>query len=94
MSPKRELSPDSYFRRRAPKPWATDAACAGADPALFYPTEHAGASEIRAAKRVCAGCPVRVECLHYAIDNGEAYGIWGGMTLKERRRYARKRGAA
>ena len=43
------------------------------------------------ARAICARCPVRQECLDYAVDNGEQYGIWGGMSFKERREYKQTR---
>lgn len=77
---------------RPPQP-----ACAGMDPDLFFP--HALATrELEFAKRVCAGCPVREVCLQDALDRGEQYGVWGGLSEDERRslrrRAARNRAAA
>jgi len=60
-----------------------DAACAGADPELFFPAKR-GAPEIRAAKSVCARCPVRDECLEYSLRTEELFGIWGGLDEWER----------
>lgn len=68
-------------------PWKDQAACRGADLALFFPEPGAKYLE---AKVVCDRCPVKVECLDYALDNGELFGIWGGSTEKERRRLRRK----
>ena len=53
----------------------------------------AGAST-REAKEVCRGCVVREECLEYALANGEKFGIWGGMSERERRRIRRQRALA
>ncbi|MGI8696578.1 MAG: WhiB family transcriptional regulator [Mycobacteriales bacterium] len=67
--------------------WAPLAACRGTDPdALFVQ----GAEQNR-AKRVCMGCPVRSECLADALDNRTEFGIWGGMTERERRALLRRR---
>ncbi|HEV7824238.1 MAG TPA: WhiB family transcriptional regulator [Mycobacteriales bacterium] len=67
--------------------WATDAACRSADPdALFVQ----GAAQNR-AKSICHGCPVRTECLADALDNRVEFGVWGGMTERERRALLRKR---
>ena len=67
--------------------WAARAACKGTDPdALFVQ----GAAQNR-AKRVCAGCPVRTECLSDALDNRMEFGVWGGMTERERRALLRRR---
>lgn len=63
------------------------ALCAQTDPELFFP-ERPGVSP-RLAKQICAGCPVRVECLEYALRNGERFGVWGGLSPKERARLRR-----
>ncbi len=62
--------------------------CMGVDPDLFFPERGASTRE---AKEVCRGCVVREECLEYALDNGEKFGIWGGMSERERRRLRRVR---
>ncbi|MFE2479731.1 WhiB family transcriptional regulator [Streptomyces sp. NPDC001194] len=63
-------------------------ACRNADPALFFPAYGVPLSDlqIRAAKELCAGCPVREECLAIAVRSDESDGIWGGTTPIERRR--------
>lgn len=66
--------------------WMADAKCLDADPEAFFP-EKGGST--REAKRVCAACPVRQECLEYALDNDERFGIWGGLSERERRRLKR-----
>ena len=43
------------------------------------------------AKRICRNCPVRTECLAYALDYGMEYGVWGGMTERERRSLVKQR---
>ena len=63
--------------------WQESAVCRSVDPDLFFP-EQAGPSH--EAKRVCAACPVRIECLAYALAHRDRYGIWGGLTARERRR--------
>lgn len=67
---------------RARPDWHTEAACRGLNPDLFYGETSDHATD---AKAVCATCPVRQECLDYALSNGEYYGIWGGMSERERR---------
>ncbi len=67
-------------------PWASEAKCLQAEPDTFFP-EKGGST--REAKRICAGCDVRAECLDYALDNDERFGIWGGMSERERRRVKR-----
>lgn len=70
--------------------WQGFAACAGDKAALFYPPlpiemKSVRVSRERRAKLVCNSCPVREACLEHAIRNDERYGIWGGLTGKERR---------
>ena len=62
--------------------WQELGACRGMDPDIFFPER--GALNL-AAKRVCAGCEVRQECLDHALDNGEHFGIWGSTSERERR---------
>lgn len=75
--------------------WADRGACLGEPPALFFPGQGEDAS---IAKGICARCPVREECLDYAMRHTERFGIWGGLSERERRRIrsqrARDRGAA
>ncbi|MGV1004515.1 MAG: WhiB family transcriptional regulator [Candidatus Nanopelagicales bacterium] len=70
--------------------WQEVGACRGADQDLFFhPQNERGLARLRrdrAAKMVCATCPVRVECADYAIRAREPYGVWGGMTEEERER--------
>jgi WhiB family redox-sensing transcriptional regulator len=68
--------------------WQLRANCMGVDPDLFFPERGASTRE---AKEVCRGCVVRQDCLEYAISNGEKFGIWGGMSERERRRVRRAR---
>src|SRR5438552_7734272 len=64
-------------------PWQDRARCREYDPEIFFP-EKGGSS--REAKRVCAECPVRIECLNYALRRDERYGVWAGMSEREPRR--------
>ncbi len=66
--------------------WRARARCAGFDPELFFA---AGALEHRIAKRICRACPVRAQCLAYAMEQPIDHGVWGGLTERERRRYRR-----
>jgi WhiB family redox-sensing transcriptional regulator len=68
--------------------WQARANCMGVDPDLFFPERGASTRE---AKEVCRGCVAREDCLEYALDNGEKFGIWGGMSERERRRLRRAR---
>jgi WhiB family transcriptional regulator, redox-sensing transcriptional regulator len=71
--------------------WRSAAACLSADPELFFPISYSGPAleQVAEAKAICAACPVRRECLAFALHTGQAHGIWGGMTEPERE--ARKR---
>jgi WhiB family redox-sensing transcriptional regulator len=71
--------------------WQEFANCLGVDPDLFFPERGASTRE---AKEVCRGCIVRAECLEYALENGEKFGIWGGLSERERRRLRRARALA
>ena len=71
--------------------WHDQANCLGVDPDLFFPERGASTRE---AKEVCRGCVVREACLEYALSNGEKFGIWGGMSERERRRLRRARALA
>ncbi|MDQ3978423.1 MAG: WhiB family transcriptional regulator [Actinomycetota bacterium] len=68
--------------------WQIQANCLGVDPDLFFPERGASTRE---AKAVCRACVVREECLEYALVNGEKFGIWGGLSERERRRLRRAR---
>lgn len=88
--------------RREPKPlprpswgWQDAAACRGEDLWLFYGSDgerqlDREAREVK-AKAVCMRCPVRAECLDYAVDRSEKYGTWGGLNEDERDRERRRR---
>jgi WhiB family redox-sensing transcriptional regulator len=75
----------------AEESWQDMANCLGVDPDLFFPERGASTRE---AKEVCRGCVVRDDCLEYALANGEKFGIWGGMSERERRRIRRQRALA
>jgi WhiB family redox-sensing transcriptional regulator len=71
--------------------WQAEANCLGDDPDLFFPERGASTRE---AQAVCRGSVVRTECLEYALVNGEKFGIWGGLSERERRRLRRQRAQA
>jgi WhiB family transcriptional regulator, redox-sensing transcriptional regulator len=71
--------------------WQRYANCLGVDPDLFFPERGASTRE---AKEVCRGCVVREDCLEYAITHSEKFGIWGGLSERERRRIRRERALA
>lgn len=80
----------------APGAWSRDAACGDARDDRHYPVGRSGAEGLARglaeAKQVCAGCPVRAECLAHAIEQGEDHGVWGGLSPAERRAVTRRRG--
>jgi WhiB family redox-sensing transcriptional regulator len=67
--------------------WQDRALCAETDPEAFFP-EKGGST--REAKRICSGCEVRAECLEYALAHDERFGIWGGLSERERRKLKRR----
>lgn len=70
-----------------PEPWMDGAVCAQTDPDSFFPEK---GEPTRDAKKICLGCDVRAECLDYALRLKLRYGIWGGMSERERRKIAGK----
>lgn len=69
--------------------WRSAGACLHADPDIFFPISLHG-DQVTVAKAICAGCPVRRECLEYAQANDPIYGIWGGTTVADRQRARRR----
>lgn len=69
--------------------WQEQALCAQTDPEAFFP-EKGGST--REAKRICQACPVRDDCLEFALEHDERFGIWGGLSERERRRLKREIG--
>ena len=80
--------------------WEARGACQHSDPELFFPVAAHGPAlrQLARAKEVCARCPVRVQCLEYALQSGQSFGVWGGASEEERRlmrrRQLRRRRAA
>mgnify|MGYP000432125939 FL=1 len=70
-----------------PMAWQADAVCAQTDPEAFFP-EKGGST--RDAKRICSGCDVKAQCLDYALANDERFGIWGGLSERERRKLKKR----
>ena len=88
--PERTSSLARLFATEPENDWRARAACRGLDPEMFFSSDDLPNKQDRidreaAAKAVCARCPVRRECLDYAIAAGERYGIWGGLNPQERR---------
>lgn len=73
---------DVTFRPETPLDWQLRSACRGVSPEIFFPES---GQSTTAARRVCAGCPVRTECLAYAVKNRERFGVWGGLSERELR---------
>jgi WhiB family redox-sensing transcriptional regulator len=82
------VAPPSYNNDN----WREGASCCETDLAIFFP-EKGGSSEAKDAKRVCGACAVRGFCLQEALKNDEPYGVWGGLTVRERRVLRKKRQA-
>ncbi|GAC1317619.1 MAG: WhiB family transcriptional regulator WhcE [Acidimicrobiales bacterium] len=72
--------------------WRLDAACASGGTEAFFPVGHTGAAigQTALAKRVCASCPVRLQCLEFAVTTNQEYGVWGGADEEERRNIRRR----
>jgi hypothetical protein len=66
-----------------PEPWMAEGLCGQTDPEMFFP-EKGGST--KNAKKICAVCPVRQQCLDYALEGDQRFGIWGGLSERERRR--------
>lgn len=73
--------------------WRARGACVSADPDLFFPVSASGLShrQEQRAKSVCGRCPVREECLQYALDSAQPAGVWGGLNAAELTRLRRNR---
>jgi WhiB family redox-sensing transcriptional regulator len=71
--------------------WMERAKCRGAAPSEFFPSDGTG---VETAQRVCDGCPVRRDCLEYALRHRIEHGVWGGASERERRRILRRRKVA
>jgi WhiB family redox-sensing transcriptional regulator len=76
-----EETPEEYA-------WMIHGLCRGASPTDFFPSDGLG---VEAAQRVCITCPVRAECLEYALEHRIEHGVWGGASERERRRILRRR---
>ena len=79
----------AYTDQDAELSWQERALCAQTDPEAFFP-EKGGST--RDAKKICLSCEVRAECLEYALAHDERFGIWGGLSERERRRLKKQAG--
>ena len=68
--------------------WMSHGNCAHRDPSMFFPSDGVG---VEIARRACEGCPVKTQCLEYAIAERIDHGVWGGCSERERRRIIRSR---
>ena len=64
------------------RPWAVFATCRDRDSDVFFPVTHEAEVE---AIRICQGCPVRMDCLEFALEAKIHFGVWGGLNEKQRR---------
>lgn len=85
------LDPDPGRPPGPHQSWMDQAACIGLDPDLFFPQTSRGILSGQEAREVCARCEVRTDCLEHALANNEQFGIWGGMSERQRRTEARRR---
>lgn len=76
--------------------WREEASCRTVDPELFFPSGVGGlhAQQERNAKKVCKNCPVRQQCLRWAVETGQHTGVWGGLSEQERKGMSRAREAS
>lgn len=68
--------------------WMSVGNCADKPPSLFFPSDGVGVDH---ARRICADCPVKTQCLEYALANRIDHGVWGGTSERERRRILKSR---
>jgi WhiB family redox-sensing transcriptional regulator len=95
------MAPERGFRKgdvQVAVEWIERARCIDQDPELFFPVGTTGPAidQVERARAVCMDCPVRPECLDWALDTAQDAGVWGGLSEEERRtiRRARRREAA
>lgn len=70
--------------------WLDDAACGGMDSRVFFANGCHARAQVHVAQKICAACPVRPACEAWAIETGERFGVWGGMSQRELRRKRRR----
>lgn len=87
----RRISRTAVARQRLflePAEWMADGLCQQADPDAWFPEK---GQPVEPARSICAGCPVRAECLAYALATDQRFGIWGGLSERARRQLRRAR---
>lgn len=79
--------------RTGPADWRGQGACRQEDPELFFPVAQTGPAlaQLDRARAICRRCPVRAECLSFALDTVQDHGVWGGTSEDERRALRRNR---
>lgn len=70
--------------------WMSRGSCSSVPPSTFFPSDGAG---VEVARKICADCPVRAECLEHALFHRIDHGVWGGCSERERRRILKRRRA-
>jgi WhiB family redox-sensing transcriptional regulator len=68
--------------------WMEQGLCRDRAPATFFPSDGVG---VDVARKICATCPVKDDCLEYALENRIDHGVWGGCSERERRRIMKRR---
>lgn len=68
--------------------WMARGLCTNVPPSTFFPSDGAG---VEVARKICASCPVKTECLEHALANRIDHGVWGGCSERERRRILKRR---
>ena len=87
-----QYNPQTFYRERPQDTeWMQQGRCRGKPQDWWFPEKGADPSLQRTAQAICAECPVREPCLDYALASDERFGVWGGLTVKERRREKRRR---
>lgn len=87
-APKTEAPVPQVSQTFADQDWMLLAECVDFPPGTFFPADGAG---VEVAKKICAACVVKEDCLEYAISNKENHGVWGGTSERERRRILKRR---
>lgn len=83
---------EKFVKPNERRDWRSAAECTTEEPELFFPTGTSGPArlQIEEAKQVCRRCEVREQCLSWALETGQDWGVWGGMSEDERRAFKRR----
>ena len=90
MTTSTSVDPVYHGLKYAEHGWMKDAACKGLPTEWFFIDRAGSAADLEIVRRVCDRCPVREQCLEYAVRNGIVHGFWGGLSVKARRKHARR----